>query len=134
MLPSPDGPRDFIQGITKISPPYCVLAPLTTKKFNTKWESRISTSSIPRRVLSAVIQRSIDPTNPNERLQTVQLLIEAERYKDAVVELELFLNDFPDLNEKKNLADSLRQAYARRSFVKFNVEETAGSTSRRTRC
>ena len=84
VLPSPDGPREFIQGITKISPTYCVLETLTTKKFNTKWESRIATSSIPRRVLSAVIQRTIDPTNPNERLQIVQLLIEAERYKDAV--------------------------------------------------
>ena len=126
VLPSPDGPRDFIQGITKISPTYCVLETLTTKKFNTKWESRISTTSIPRRVLSAVIQRSIDPTNPNERLQIVQLLIEAERYKDAVVELELFLNDFPDLNEKKNLADSLRQAYARQIIREIQRRRDSG--------
>lgn len=126
VLPSPDGPREFIQGITKISPTYCVLETLTTKKYNTKWESRIATSSIPRRVLSAVIQRTIDPTNPNERLQIVQLLIEAERYKDAVVELELFLNDFPDLNEKKNLADSLRQAYARQIIREIERRQDSG--------
>lgn len=125
-LAGPDGPRHYYQGITKITSSYCVLETLTAEAFNAQWESRIATSSVPREVLSSVIRGSIDESNPNERIKIVQLYIEAERYQDAVQELEEFLEDFPDITDRQPLADLLRQSYARQILRELKFRRDVG--------
>lgn len=112
-LPTANGVQEIIQGITKITPVYCVVEGLGGKTVNVNWQSRVATNSIPREVLSAIIRKQIDRSNPNERLQVVSLLIEAERFQDAALELEEIIQDFPDLSDKRKLADKLKQEYAR---------------------
>ena len=126
VLAGADGPREFVQGITKITPTYCVLESLSMSGFNAQWESKVATATIPREILSAVIRRQIDETNPNERMKVVQLLIEAERYRDAVIELEQVLDDFPDLTEKRALVDLLRQSYARQILGEIRLRREVG--------
>ena len=125
-LAAAEGPRQYYQGITKITPTYCVLETLPAEAFNARWESRIATSSVPRDVLSSVVRKSIDESNPNERIKIVQLFIEAERYQDAVLELEEFLEDFPDITDRQPLADLLRQSFARQILREIKLRRDAG--------
>lgn len=132
-LAGPEGPRHYYQGITKITSSYCVLETLTAEAFNAQWESRIATSSVPREVLSSVIRGSIDESNPNERIKVVQLYIEAERYQDAVLELEEFLEDFPDITDRQPLADLLRQSYARQILRELKLRNDVGQPTQAQR-
>jgi predicted esterase len=94
----PDGRIDVIQGVTCITPRYTQVEGLQVKNAY-EWDMRISTAAIPRETLSQILLRHINQADPNERLRVVKLYIQAERYRDAVVELDRVIKDFPDLKD-----------------------------------
>ena len=86
---------DVVQGITEITPTYTKVEGLLVKNAYV-WDMRINTSSIPRDILTKIFLRHIDQTDPDDRLRVVKLYIQAERYRDALAELNRVMSDFPE--------------------------------------
>ncbi len=70
---------------------------------------RLATSSVPRETLRRIIERQLDGDDLDERLQFVRLLIQGARYKEATLELQSVVKDFPSLKslqeQQKNIAN-----------------------------
>lgn len=119
------GPVHVVQGITEVAPNYTIVEGLAGKQPYV-WDMRIATSSIPRDKLTKVLMKSADEDNPDHRLRIVRLYIDAERFRDASIELESALAKFPELEELKGLAESLRQKSNRRYLEEIGVRKEAG--------
>lgn len=120
------GATDVVQGITLVTPTYCKVEGLLGGKTSYKWSSRIRTSSIPRETLSKILMRQIDSKNPDDRLRIVRLYIQAERDRDAHLELAGIIEDFPELKDMGRLVRELRQSHARRLIKEIRVRKQAG--------
>ncbi len=123
---SAKGRLDIIQGITEVTPRFVKVEGLLVGKNSYVWDTRVATSSIPRTLLSKILMRGVDTTKPDARMRIVRLYIQAERYKDARVELEGLLKDFPDLKELKKQIKTLRQLGARRLLRELELRRSAG--------
>ena len=126
---SMDGPKrqrlDLVQGITLITPRYTKVECLLGKDAYI-WTMYIATSSIPRSTLSRILMRQIDPKNLNERLRVVTLYLQAERFKEARIEMEQIIEDFPDAKDLKKQVVRLRQQGARRLIREIELRQRAG--------
>ncbi len=126
---SMDGPKrqrlDLVQGITEITPRYTKVECLLGKD-SYIWTMYIATSSIPRQTLSRILMRQIDPKNLNERLRVVTLYLQAERFKEARIEMEQIIEDFPDAKDLKKQVVRLRQQGARRLIREIEARQRAG--------
>jgi predicted esterase len=120
-----EGRIDVIQGITCITPHFTQVEGLQVKNAY-EWDMRISTSSIPRETLSRILLRHINQADPNERLRVVKLYIQAERYQDAVAELDRALKDFPDLKDIEKERARLYQLVAADAIREIEVRREAG--------
>jgi len=120
------GSIDVVQGITLITPTYCKVEGLLGGTNSYKWSSRIRTSSIPRQTLSKILMNQIDPKNPDDRLRIVRLYIQAERDKDAQLEVASIIKDFPDIEGMDRLVKELRQSHARRLIKELRTRAKAG--------
>lgn len=120
-----NGPINVIQGITSITPRYTQVEGLQVKNAY-EWDMRISTSSIPRETLSRVLLRHINQADPNERLRVVKLYIQAERYLDALAELDRVIKDFPDLKQVTDERARLYQLVAADVIREIEVRRAAG--------
>ncbi|MHB0955734.1 MAG: carboxylesterase family protein [Pirellulaceae bacterium] len=120
-----EGRIDVIQGITRITPFYAQVEGLLVKDAY-EWDMRINTASIPRETLSHVLLRHINQADSNERLRVVQLYIQAERYRDALVELDRVMSDFPDLKDLENERTRLRQLVAADVIREIELRRGAG--------
>ncbi len=105
-LGTASGKLDVIQGITEITPRWTRVQGIQTEK-PLQLDMRLATTSIPRDILERVISKQVDPTNADERLRVVRLLMQAERYDDAREALDGVLASFPELadlaQERKTL-------------------------------
>lgn len=128
-MQSEKGRLDVVQGITLITPTYTRVQGLVTKN-SLVWDMRIATSSIPRDVLSSVLRRQIKGTDPDGRLRIVRLYIQAERYGDALGELNSVIKDFPDLSHLKDQAARLQQLLAQELLREIEVRQDAGQYAR----
>ena len=99
------GRRDLVQGISKITPRYCQVEGLRGKNSVT-WDMRIATSSIPRAQLSAILQQRFRDSGIDGKLATIRLLTAADRYSEALAELESAVEQHP---EEKQRLEKLRQ-------------------------
>jgi predicted esterase len=128
----PKGQLVIMQGITKITPVYCVVEALQGATPATPayiWEMRIATSSIPREVLAAIINRLVDKKDPDQRLKVVKLLLQQNRFGDAKAALDDVVKDFPDrhnLESLKNTAKELQQKYAAQILDEIEIRGAAG--------
>lgn len=122
----PLGRLDVVQGITKITPVYCTVEALQGKTQSYVWKMQIATSSIPREVLSAIIERLIDPKDVDQRLKVVKLLLQQERYRDAEEELKKVAKDFPDRENLKDVAKELKQSGAQQILNEIEIRSKAG--------
>jgi predicted esterase len=126
------GQLDIMQGITKITPVYCVVEALQGSTPATPayiWEMRIATSSIPREVLAAIINRLVDKKNPDQRLKVVKLLLQQDRFGDARAALDDVIKDFPDrqnLDSLKSVAKELQQRFAAQILEEIETRGAAG--------
>lgn len=123
-MQGPRGQIDVIQAITEITPKYVRVQGHRATGF--VWDMRIATSSVPRDILTTVIRREIDSKNPDDRLRIVRLYIQAERFSDALIELDEAINDFPDLKHLSDQADRLRQLLAQTLLREIELRRDAG--------
>ncbi len=121
----PRGRVDVVQGITEITPTYTRVQGLLGKNPYV-WDMRIATSSIPRDTLSQVMMRQIDPKNSDDRLRIVRLYIQADRIRDAKVELAKILKEFPELKKLEDDIKSLKQSEARRVLREIESRDDVG--------
>jgi len=128
-MQSDKGRLDIVQGITMITPTYTKVEGLLIKN-PLVWDMRIATSSIPRDVLSIVLRRQIDDKDPDGRLRIVRLYIQAQRYGDALTELQQVIADFPDLAHLKDQAARLQQLLAQELLREIDVRQDAGQHAR----
>jgi predicted esterase len=127
MAGGPTGRIDVVQGITKITPVWCRVQGLQTSGVPAFiWDMRIATTSVPREILTQVIRRKIDPKNPDERLKIVRLYLQAERYFDAVAELDQIVSDFPGRAGLATVAHDLKQMGARQAIKEADTRRKAG--------
>lgn len=123
-MQGPRGQLDVIQAITEITPKYIRLQGHRATGY--VWDMRIATSSVPRDVLSSVIHLNIDAKDPDERLRVVRLYMQAERFSDALIELDHAIRDFPDLKHLEDQADRLRQRLAQTALREIELRRDAG--------
>ncbi len=125
----PNGRMDIVQGITEITPTYTKVEGLLVKNAYV-WDMRLNTASIPRDILTKILLRQIDQTDPDDRLRVVRLYIQAQRYADALVELDRVIEDFPalkDLGKQRNelyqlvITDLIREIEFRRDAGQFHL-------------
>jgi len=118
----------FVQGITEINPLYVRVEGIKGKN-GYVCDMRIKTSSIPRETLSKILMNYVDRKNPDERLRVVRLYIQAERYRDARIELQKIINEFPGQEDLKAQVDVLGQAMARRLIDEIEMRRDSGQYS-----
>ncbi|HEV7281300.1 MAG TPA: peptidase [Pirellulaceae bacterium] len=122
---SSKGPVDIYQGITEITPLYTKLESLQGQS-DVSWDSRIATSSLPRDLIRQVVYRNIDVTNFDDRQRLVRLFLAADRYYDALVELEAMAKDFPEHEDLKDQVVAVKQAAARKLVDEVAQRRDAG--------
>ncbi|MEX0818907.1 MAG: peptidase [Pirellulaceae bacterium] len=127
-MQGPQGQLDVIQGITEITPTYTRLEGL--RGTGLIWDMRIATSSLSREVISTVIRESLTEDNPDDRLRIVRLFIQANRFGDALLELDALIRDFPKVEELRSQADRLRQSLAQRMLREIELRRDAGQHER----
>ncbi len=99
-LAGPKRDINVLQGITEITPRWTRVESLQmAKTASYEWDMRIATSSIPRDTLHTILDKKIDRTKKEDRLQLVRLFLQGERYGDAREELAEILREFPDAAE-----------------------------------
>ncbi|MFT7643689.1 MAG: hypothetical protein ACI9G1_005455, partial [Pirellulaceae bacterium] len=121
----PAGPIDVVQGITEITPKYVKVEGLLGK-YGYIWDMRLATSSIPRSTLSGILMQQVDQNDPDARLQIVRLYIQAERFRDARMELEAAIKDFPELADLKRQVQELYQMGAKRIIDEIKLRKDVG--------
>ncbi len=127
-MQGPRGQLDVIQGITEITPTYAKVEGL--RGSGLMWDMRIATSSLSRDTISTVIRESLPKDEPDGRLRIVRLFIQANRFGDALLELDSLMRDFPDVEELKGQADRLRQSLAQRMLREIELRRDAGQHER----
>lgn len=126
--------QEFAQGLTSIGPRYCEVQSLVNRdgsSKNRRWTMSIGTSAIPIDILHKVLRKQIkDSQSPNEYLEVVDFLVQAQQYSMAIEELRFIQQKFPDLNDEiQKDRDTLRQIYARTKILnevraRFNAGQT----------
>lgn len=124
-MEGPQGRLDLVQGITLLTPRYAKVECLLGKD-SYIWTMYVATTSIPRTTLSTLLMAQIDKNDPDDRLRIVNFYIQAERFKDARVELEKILEDFPKLAGLKKRVAGLHQNSARRLIREIQMRRKAG--------
>jgi pimeloyl-ACP methyl ester carboxylesterase len=129
---TPKGPLDVVQGITEITPVYTKLEGLAGTP-SVQWDCRIATSSVPRETLSRVVRVQGVDQGVDARLQVVRLMLAAERFNDARIELEETLQEYPEIErreELEELLERLRQNSADRIVDEIELRQKAGQHAR----
>jgi hypothetical protein len=124
-MQAPKGRLDVVQGITEITPIYTKLEGLQSKG-GVAWDMRVATASIPLDVLLRVLHKNIDNSNAQDRLKVVTLFLQAERYLDALRELDQIIVDFPELREAQDQRQRLLQLVATSAIREIEFRSKAG--------
>ncbi len=125
-MQSADGPLAVVQGITKITPLYTKIEGLSGGAKPVVWDMRVATSSLPRETLSKVINTAVKPDDIEGRLQLVRLYLDSERYRDAAVELDKVIKDFPQRSDLQQDVKHLRQLGAKLIVKEIELRAEAG--------
>jgi pimeloyl-ACP methyl ester carboxylesterase len=121
-----DGPIHVVQGITEITPTYTRVQGLMVEPRSYIWDMRIATSSIPRETLGEILTHAVPRDDPDARLEIVRLYLESERYREARIELEKIVDEFPELSEQAQVVRQLRQMGARSILDELQMRAAAG--------
>ncbi len=122
------GPADVIQGLTVITPAWSKIESLQQQGAVFLLDMRISTSSLPRDLITAILARQIDRTNPDHRLRLVRFYMQAERFTDAEAELKSVVHDFPNLQGMDVQVKALADLAAKRAIAEIDTRRRAGQT------
>ncbi len=93
--------RRYVQGITKITPRYCIVNVLTNGKKDLKqWRMSVSTSKIDPKILRDILIRRADPNNVNDLFDIADFFRQTQNYEMARKELLLIKTRFPEEKER----------------------------------
>jgi pimeloyl-ACP methyl ester carboxylesterase len=91
---------------------------------------RIATSSIPPDVLGKILAHQTDPNDLEQRKRIAHFLVQAERYEDALEQLERILKDFAGTADIKDQLEpsirAIRQLSAQRILSELRLRRDAG--------
>ncbi len=108
-LQSERGPVDVVQVITEIGPQYCKVS--ATGRL--LWDFSIATTSLKSDRLDELIRGVTDQTKIEDRLTIARFYVQANRYIEALRELESIIKDFPEKEAQVNgIALEARQQLA----------------------
>lgn len=122
----PGGVLPVVQGITEVTPLYTRVRGLSAEPRSYVWDLRLATSSIPRDTLSRILLRAAPQNQVDARLQIVRLYLQSERYRDARIELERVIRDFPQLEDMQEDVRQLRRMSARSVLDEIELRRAAG--------
>lgn len=106
--------KPVVQGITRINPRYVTVSAMT----DYDWEHAISTTALKEDTLGAVLHKTIDMQNPQQRMGLAQFYIQAGMYVRAGNELDSVVRDFPELKDTVDqVITGLRSTQAQRLLV-----------------
>src|SRR6185503_17798819 len=91
-----------------------------------KWDSRISTSSIPVDDLAKILAKAVPQDDPQARLQIVRFYNQARRYHEAHQALEKIIEEFPALKELRAEGAVLRRLAAESLRDELQLRRNAG--------
>jgi pimeloyl-ACP methyl ester carboxylesterase len=119
------GPVDIIQGITELTPRWAKVEGISHA-----WDMRIATSSIPQETLAKILAKQIDPQNPEHRKRLARFYLQAERYEEAIQQLQALLQEHPQdaplRQQVEGAIRDLRQMAARRLLEELRLRRQAG--------
>lgn len=99
------GAKWLLQGITKLDPNYVQVNGIDMegdKLFEFPFDFRMSTASIPGDLLVQMLRNATeDLSNYDQRERIIEFLITAERYNEAIRELNQLQVDFPTLDRER---------------------------------
>ena len=92
--------QQYIQGITKITPRYCIVNTLSGSENAKQWKMPVSTATINKDVLHNLLLKQVDPDDVNDYFDIADFFQQTGDYRRASDEL-LFIEDkFPDQKER----------------------------------
>ena len=120
----------FVQGITKITPRYCIVNVLTGGGKNTKqWRMSVATSLIDPDILRGLLVRRADQNNVNDMFDIVDFFRQTRNYTKAREELLLIKNRFPEEKDRiEALRIELRQLEGRQILSDIDKRLSLGQT------
>jgi pimeloyl-ACP methyl ester carboxylesterase len=120
------GPLSVVQGITLITPVYTKIEGISDGARPISWDMRVATSGIPRDVLGKVLSAAVKHGDIEGRLQLVRLYLASERYRDAGIELEQIIKDFPQRQDLQDDVKQLRQLGAKLVVKEIQLRASGG--------
>ena len=90
----------YIQGITKITPRYCVVNVLTSGDYLKQWRMSVATNTIDPEIIRGLLLKQADPNNANDLFDIVDFFRQARDYERASQELLLIKSKFPEETER----------------------------------
>jgi predicted esterase len=114
----------IIQVITEITPKWTKV-----EGHDYVWDMRMATSSIPREVLSKILNRLINRKDIEQRKKVARFYLQCERYEEAAAELTSIVTDFPDPAVKTEMETPLRvlkQLSTQRLIGELKLRRAAG--------
>ena len=92
--------RRFVQGITKITPRYCIVNVLTSGDNLKQWRMAIDTKTIDPEILRGLLLRQADPSNVNDLFDIADFFRQTRNFDRASQELLLIQSKFPEEKER----------------------------------
>ena len=92
--------RRYVQGITKITPRYCIVNVLTSGSNLKQWRMSVATSMIDPQILRDILIRRADPNNVNDLFDIADFFRQTKNYEMARKELLLIKNRFPEEKDR----------------------------------
>ena len=128
---SKHGPKNFVQGITKITPRYVKLSSLNSgQKDRTTYEMSIATGAVPVNVIRTLLHNQISRgDSPVEYEEIFNFFLQARQYGEALNELDLIERRFPDRKQQvERNRDLVRQDQARQVLREISDRIRNGQT------
>lgn len=116
------GQLPLLQGVTEITPHYLKVIGLKHQ-----WELGLRTTSVKDEILKAMLNRTIDPLNPNDRIAVARFYIQAGLYIQAAEAFDDIERDFPEYKEKiATYVKDLRSLHSQQLLDELKQRRTAG--------
>ncbi|WP_148618799.1 hypothetical protein [Mariniblastus fucicola] len=124
------GPKNVVQGITKITPSYVELSSLKTDGPKTSYRMSIGTGAVPVDVLRKLLRNQISRSDsPVEYFNIFDFFLQAQRFGEALEELDLIERRFPERKEQvETNRQRVRQDQARQIIREIRQRIDNGQT------
>ena len=90
----------YVQGITKITPRYCIVNVLISGENLKQWRMAVDTKTIDPDILRDLLIRQADPNNVNDLFDIADFFRQTRNFDKASQELLLILSKFPEEKER----------------------------------